>query len=163
MFRDSGKWTDLRILVSFSWPVHLTMPTVFVRNGTHNDHPPCIKEKKFFFLCTGQPKTIAAIIPSLLPMSKGNLAAKQNQQGNYISNFFWNLDSMVTLHLRATDLLGGNWCPLLMEEVNYAPETLGHKLTFHSVDKMVPFFIVLLLTPGGSDFIDLKSEVTRIV
>lgn len=79
--------------------LHLTMPTVFVRNGTHNDHPPCIKEKKFFFLCTGQPKTIAAIIPSLMPMSKGNLAAKQNQQGNYISNFSWNLDSMVTLHL----------------------------------------------------------------
>lgn len=79
-----------------------------------------------------QPLTTPAIIFSLLPMSESKLAAKQNQQSNYISNFSWNLDSMVTLRLLPLTSWEGNWGPLLREEVNY-PEALGHKLTFHSV------------------------------
>lgn len=96
MSHDSGKWTDLRILASFSWQRQL----VSGRNGSHDDHLPLIRGKKKFFLCMGQPKTVSAIILSWLLMSKGNLAAKENQQGNYISNSSWNLDSTVTLQLR---------------------------------------------------------------
>lgn len=116
MSHGSRKWTDLRILVSLSWS---TMANISGRNGSHNGHPHILKGKKSFFLHISKPMTIPAIISSLLPMSKSNLAAKQNQQGNYISNFSWNLDSMVTQHLLPLTPWEGNWCPLPMEEVNY--------------------------------------------
>lgn len=117
---------------------------------------PVLKEKKSAFSARVKPRPIPTIISSLLPVSKSNLPAKQNQQGNYISNFSWNLDSMVTLCFELLTSWGGNWCPLFMEEVNYAPEALGHKLTFHSVCGQNGS--ILLLTPVGSDFIDLKVK-----
>lgn len=111
----------------------------------YNDHPPCIKEKKkFIFLCRGQLRPIPLLFPHYCPTSNSNLVAKQNQQGNYISNFSRNLDSMVTLHLALLTSWGGNWRPLLLEEVNYTPlppsEAPGHKLTFHSVCGQKGFF-----------------------
>lgn len=130
----------------------------------NNDHPPVLKKKKnSSFSAWVSPAPFQLSFPHYCPASNSNLVAKQNQQGNYISNFSRNLDSMVTLHLVLLTSWGGNWCPLLLEEVNYTPlpapgprVTSWHSILF--VGKRVSFFIIFLLTPEGSDFIDLKVK-----
>ena len=156
MSHDSGKWTDLRILASFSWQHQL----VSGRNGSHNDHLPPFKGKKksSSFSAWVNPRSFHLLFFHDCLCLRVTLQ-KRKPAGQL--HFKLLLESR--LHgnptPQASDPKAKHGVPLLLEEVTYAPETLGH--SWHSilfVDKIVPFFIILLLTPRGSDFTDLKGK-----